>query len=237
MSPRVSRARWILLATSVTLAAGAFVARRQFPAGRFAGETELAMLQSEQENLRGNDDRTRDDWRRQAAAVRAKAWTEADFATLQTCVGPGWRMDAPTDGTGTEFRRVEFSRATASLAEWPGFVRLVGELEKMPGLSIVALDMAAGGTGAQRRFTRLAFTVRITWTVSNGNAERAASLAPLPVSPPSLSAPRGRAGAIPSLRRPAASVDSGAGPAAVGNVPSSAPGSGANPTNPEPHTP
>lgn len=236
MKPRVSRARWILLATGVALCAGAFAARRMIRPEQFGGAAELAALRAELESLRGSDDRNRDEWRREADAARVKPWSEGDLAALEARLGSGWRRTAaePADG---RFLRVEFARNSAPLSDWPEFVRLVSDLEKRPGLSLVALDVAAGGAGARRRFTRMALTVRVAWAASNGNAERSASLGPLPVSPPSLPAPRGRAGALPSLRRPAASADSGSGPAPSGNVPSSAPEAAVIPTNPEPNNP
>jgi hypothetical protein len=224
MKPHVSRARWILLATGIALAAGAFATRRTFRPEQFGGAAEIAALRTERESLQDSDDRSRDDWRRQADAARARPWNEGDLAALEARLGSGWRKSAAEAPADERFRRIEFTRDEAPLSDWPEFVRLVAELEQQPALSMVALDVAAGGAGARRRFTRMAFTVRVAWAASNGNAERSASLGPLPVSPPSPSAPRGRAGALPSLRRPAASADSGAGPAPLGNVPSSAPG-------------
>lgn len=197
MKTGVSRTRWIVLAASIALGASAYLVRREFPVEHLTGETELTALKTEQAQLRGNDEAARDEWRAKAKAISAEAWTPEAFAALEARLGGAWRRtEHPESENG--FRCVGIAREGAPLADWPDLVRLVGELERMPGLSFASLDVTAGGSGTQRRFTHMAFTIRIRWAASNGNATRSVVPSPAPRFPALGDGPTRESGRAPS---------------------------------------
>ena len=150
---RMTRGRWLLLGVSASLCAAVIAVTRYVRPVLFTGDAELAALLAERNTIAGCDDRTRDELRRQAAAISHRR--PISVTELQAKLGPAWRWQE------TDSRHFVLTRATPRLRDWATIVGMVEALQAQPGLALAAFDAATTGTRSHRTLTRV--VLEITW--------------------------------------------------------------------------
>lgn len=201
MKPR-NAAQW-LLAVSIASCVAISVTIRKWPAAPWTGSSELAALTAETERLQDATDEAVASWRQKAAAATRIGWSLERLEEFEQALGPSWQCKWE-DHQEPGFRVAVISRSPAPLHAWKEILVLAQSLEARPGLSIEKVAIAVVGSGTERRFGGIAFTVRIAWA-NQGNAARPASLGSRPVSGPLAPARSREAGAAAHALRPEAS--------------------------------
>jgi hypothetical protein len=171
MKQKLSRASRIALAVSFLVAGLGFGIPRCFPVSHASAQGVTA-LRAERDRLAPNTDAQRDTLRHQLTTRAGLPWDEARLAEFQRILGLDWHSSEAADG-----RLIIVARAPER-CRWDGLLAAVERIEREPGLLIERLELAAGGTGPTRRFTRLGITVSPVRprARTRANPERAAAL-------------------------------------------------------------
>lgn len=179
MKPAVTRRQGMMLGASLALGAGVWAGLRFLPPVDHTSDAELAALTAERAGLQNATDTSRDEWRQKAAALDHQNGAPVRREELEASIGPGWRWTWQPPEAG--HRTAVLSREAASLHDWPEVLAVLRGLETHPGLTVEKVEIRTAGTGTNRRFSRIAVTLRIA-VETNRNPARAASLGPRPVS-------------------------------------------------------
>lgn len=157
MSAALTRRHWLALGAGAVLCGLAAVGPRLFPVPSNRDTVEAPI--AERAALGEYDDAAKHRLTERLAAVQAAAWSAARVQALRTRLGPEWRWDEGESRGG--YRVVKLETEGMPLRAWPTLVKLVDELEREAGLTIVAAEIGTSGAGAARSFTKVRLSLRL----------------------------------------------------------------------------
>ena len=168
-SNHISRAWLAAFCASVVLFSSVWTLTRRVRPITWAADPELTVLVSDHERLRDNSDLVRDGLRKEWEARRDLVWTVRSLEDLCHRLGSVWRSVAlPPEGAA---RRYRFTALSSEMRSWSTLLESIVNLERMPGVAVESLDIAADGAFGPREFTRVEIVVR--FAAANSDERRA----------------------------------------------------------------
>jgi hypothetical protein len=203
---KITRVAWFALAISLAASGAVWFATHRWPAARPTDNAELTALLNQREQLRPNDDATRDSLRHEQQGISRQAWNRERLAALVRRLSPDWRWEWEA---GNRPARVSLVQEAPQMEEWPRYVALVTDLTRQPGTVLEPVEIEATGPARERRFTRVVIGLRfIIADAPTSDAERVApSRGPLPVAPAESPATPRKIVPVSLLRLPSASAE------------------------------
>lgn len=162
MSTALTRRHWLALGAGAVLCGLAAAGPRLFPVNSNRSIVEARI--AERAALSEYDDATKHRLTERLATVQAEGWSASRVQSLKARFGPEWRCDEGVISGG--YRVVKLEVEGLQLQAWPTLVKLVDELERESGLTIVAAEIGTAGTGAARSFTMVRLSLRLRATSS-----------------------------------------------------------------------
>lgn len=157
MSTALTRRHWLALGAGAVLCGLAAAGPRLFPVPLSRDTVEART--AERAALSEYDDATKRRLTERLAAVRAEVWTPARAQALKGRFGPEWRCNEGEISGG--YRVVKLEAEDVPLQAWPTLVKLVDELEREAGLTIVAAEIGAAGADSTRHFITVRLSLRL----------------------------------------------------------------------------
>jgi hypothetical protein len=115
----------------------------------------LATLRAERDALAGNDDASVARLRKEASQEEAVAWSSVRLQQWTGGLGPRWRARSG-DETGIGI----LTREPDHMGDWSSFMAAVREWSRLPGVTVLAVEIEATGPAGRRQFTRRIVTLR-----------------------------------------------------------------------------